>query len=188
MLLKMGPFVPHCWYSYTRWMTQVSLGVRAQNWPQWSMCPTPVLLTPAIPVQCHSIAAHTPFFQRHLYPNASKAVTAPPFLWPPGSPMRLRGGSRAEELSLGSKNNINTFSHGFKGNERRERTTLKKQSEMRTEGARIILLRADWCSIALKSHMEARLFACMKKSGVYFTVIIKTSQSEAIERLVVTLC
>ena len=29
--------------------------------------------------------------------------------------MRLRGGSRAEELSLGSKNNINTFSHGFKG-------------------------------------------------------------------------
>lgn len=57
--------------------------------------------------------------------------------------MQLRGEAELKDSALHPKNNINTFSHGFKGNERRERNTLKKQSEMRTEGVGMILLRAD---------------------------------------------
>lgn len=39
-----------------------------------------------------------------------------------------------------------------------------------------------------KRRDTTRLFAGITKSRVYFTVVIKTSQSDAIERLVVTLC
>lgn len=73
---------------------------------------------------------------------------------------------------------------GWKENRRKEgnKETGRKEGED-SESSHSVLIHT------LQNHGETPwLFVWIKKSRVYITVVIKTSQSDAIERLVVTLC
>lgn len=119
------------------------------------VAPTPVLLTPAIPAQCHPIAAHTPSLKGIFIPTPAK-------LWPnllpcdhQVPPCSWEGKQSWRTQPYVQRITSTPFLVDSKVVRGEKKNTLKKQSEMRTEGGGIIFLRADWRSIALKSHMEA---------------------------------
>lgn len=123
-----------------------------------------------------------------LHLSASKAVTTPPSLRPPGAPRQLREEGELKDSALCSENDINKRCLMDSKVTKGEGNTEKRQSE---KGTGVVQFAQGLLMLyrAKESHRSPGcLSACMKKSGASLTVVIKTSQSEAIERLVVTLC